>query len=159
MTREERLRELGYELPVIEVGDRPLIPWVQVGNLLYTSGRTPGADHKTGQVGAEHADAEPHEVRMRVYEARKDHTPAGIELLRIRVGPDDFLLGTNRDDTLAPHGHCTGYRLVPVNRVDVCIVEDVICLSHSLGRMRQNQHDGERNVPEHRQSRIGSDGE
>jgi enamine deaminase RidA (YjgF/YER057c/UK114 family) len=53
MTREERLAELGFELPVIEVGDRPLIPWVQVGNLLYTSGRTPSASHKTGQVGAD----------------------------------------------------------------------------------------------------------
>ena len=51
MTREERLAELGFELPAIEVGDRPLIPWVQVGNLLYTSGRTPGTSHKTGQVG------------------------------------------------------------------------------------------------------------
>lgn len=53
MTREERLSELGFELPVIEVGDRPLIPWVQVGNLLYTSGRTPDSTHKTGQVGSE----------------------------------------------------------------------------------------------------------
>jgi enamine deaminase RidA (YjgF/YER057c/UK114 family) len=53
MTREERLKELGYELPTIEVGDRPLIPWVQVGNLLYTSGRTPSDAHKTGQVGAD----------------------------------------------------------------------------------------------------------
>jgi enamine deaminase RidA (YjgF/YER057c/UK114 family) len=53
MTREERLKELGYELPTIEVGDRPLIPWVQVGNLLYTSGRTPDDSHKTGQVGSD----------------------------------------------------------------------------------------------------------
>ena len=42
MTREEKLAELGFELPTIEVG-----------NLLYTSGRTPGASHKTGQVGSD----------------------------------------------------------------------------------------------------------
>jgi enamine deaminase RidA (YjgF/YER057c/UK114 family) len=53
MTREERLAELGFELPAIEVGDRPLVPWVQVGNLLYTSGRTPDASHKIGQVGSD----------------------------------------------------------------------------------------------------------
>jgi len=53
MTPEERLSELGYELPTIEVGNRPLIPWVQVGNLLYTSGRTPDVSHKTGQVGSD----------------------------------------------------------------------------------------------------------
>jgi enamine deaminase RidA (YjgF/YER057c/UK114 family) len=53
MPAEERLLELGFDLPVIDVGDRPLIPWVRTGNLLYLSGRTPGAEHKTGQVGRE----------------------------------------------------------------------------------------------------------
>ena len=53
MTPEERVRELGLELPAIEIGNRPLIPWVQAGNLLYTSGRTPAAGHKSGQLGAE----------------------------------------------------------------------------------------------------------
>lgn len=53
MTPEEKLREMGIELPAIEVGDRPLIPWVQTGNLLYQSGRTPGESHRTGQVGGE----------------------------------------------------------------------------------------------------------
>jgi enamine deaminase RidA (YjgF/YER057c/UK114 family) len=28
-----------------------LIPWVRTGNLLYLSGRTPGPEHPTGQVG------------------------------------------------------------------------------------------------------------
>jgi enamine deaminase RidA (YjgF/YER057c/UK114 family) len=53
MTPEAKLKELGYELPTIEIGDRPLIPWVRTGNLLYTSGRTPDAEHKTGQVGSD----------------------------------------------------------------------------------------------------------
>ena len=53
MTPEKRLRELGFDLPEIEVGDRPLIPWVRTGNLLYLSGRTPGGEHKTGQVGSD----------------------------------------------------------------------------------------------------------
>jgi enamine deaminase RidA (YjgF/YER057c/UK114 family) len=53
MSAEDRVRELGYELETIEVGDRPLIPWVQVGNLLYTSGRTPPAGHKSGQLGTD----------------------------------------------------------------------------------------------------------
>jgi enamine deaminase RidA (YjgF/YER057c/UK114 family) len=52
MSPEEKLAELGIELPNLEVGDRPLIPWVRTGNLLFLSGRTPGSG-PTGQVGAE----------------------------------------------------------------------------------------------------------
>lgn len=52
MTPEEKLAELGIELPAVEIGDRPLVPWVRTGNLLYLSGRTPSTGPK-GQVGAD----------------------------------------------------------------------------------------------------------
>lgn len=51
MTPEEKLTQLGIELPSVEVGDRPLVPWVRTGNLLYLSGRTPSTGPQ-GQVGA-----------------------------------------------------------------------------------------------------------
>lgn len=52
MNPEDKLAQLGIELPSVELGDRPLIPWVRTGNLLYLSGRTPSTGPK-GQVGAE----------------------------------------------------------------------------------------------------------
>ena len=52
MNPEQKLQELGIELPDVQVGDRPLIPWVRTGNLLYLSGKTPAAGPK-GQVGGE----------------------------------------------------------------------------------------------------------
>lgn len=52
MTPEKKLEELGIELPHVELGDRPLIPWVRTGNLLYLSGRTPSTGPK-GQAGGE----------------------------------------------------------------------------------------------------------
>lgn len=53
MTPEERLQELGIDLVPVEIGAAALIPWVQVGNLLFCSGRTPAAGHKIGQAGSE----------------------------------------------------------------------------------------------------------
>jgi enamine deaminase RidA (YjgF/YER057c/UK114 family) len=50
MNPEQKLKELGIELDDVQVGDRPLIPWVQTGNLLYLSGKTPASGPK-GQVG------------------------------------------------------------------------------------------------------------
>lgn len=50
MNPEQKLKELGIELDDVQVGDRPLIPWVQTGNLLYCSGKTPASGPK-GQVG------------------------------------------------------------------------------------------------------------
>ena len=50
MNPEQKLKELGIELDDVQVGDRPLIPWVQTGNLLYCSGKTP-ANAPKGQVG------------------------------------------------------------------------------------------------------------
>ena len=41
MTPEEKLRQLGYELKTVTRGDRPLVPWVRTGNLLYLSGVGP----------------------------------------------------------------------------------------------------------------------
>ena len=64
MTPEEKLKELGYELKPIEVGDAPLVPWVRTGNLLYLSGRTPGMSGKqwSGQVGKEYTAEEAKEA-------------------------------------------------------------------------------------------------
>ena len=53
MTPEEKLKQLGYQLSPVEVGNRPLIPWVRTGNLLFLSGRTPGGNWK-GQVGKDY---------------------------------------------------------------------------------------------------------
>ncbi len=50
MDPEQKVKELGLELPDVQIGDRPLIPWVRSGNLLYLSGKTPGSG-KQGQVG------------------------------------------------------------------------------------------------------------
>ena len=60
MTPEEKLKELGYELKPIEVGDAPLVPWVRTGNLLYLSGRTGGVGGQqwSGQVGKDYTTAE-----------------------------------------------------------------------------------------------------
>jgi enamine deaminase RidA (YjgF/YER057c/UK114 family) len=52
MNPEQKLQELGIDLPHVEVGDRPLIPWVRTGNLLYLSGKTPSTGPK-GQVGGD----------------------------------------------------------------------------------------------------------
>lgn len=53
MSVESRLKELGIELVDVQIGTAALIPWVQVGNLLFCSGRTPASGHKTGQVGSD----------------------------------------------------------------------------------------------------------
>lgn len=53
MSVESRLKEMGIELVDVQIGTAALIPWVQVGNLLFCSGRTPASGHKTGQVGSD----------------------------------------------------------------------------------------------------------
>jgi enamine deaminase RidA (YjgF/YER057c/UK114 family) len=53
VTPEAKLKELGYELETVEVGDKALIPWLRTGNLLYMSGRTPTRVACQGQVGSE----------------------------------------------------------------------------------------------------------
>jgi enamine deaminase RidA (YjgF/YER057c/UK114 family) len=68
MTPEEKMQELGLELKPVAVGNGALIPWVQVGNLLYMSGRTPDRTGKkwNGQVGNEYTAAEAKEAAREV---------------------------------------------------------------------------------------------
>jgi enamine deaminase RidA (YjgF/YER057c/UK114 family) len=79
MTVDTRLEELGIKLIPIEVGTRPLIPWVQVGNLLYCSGRTPSEEHKTGQVGTDVSVEE-------AYEAAKSCAVGQLSVARSALG-------------------------------------------------------------------------
>ena len=68
MTPEEKMQELGLELKPVAIGSGVLIPWVQVGNLLYMSGRTPDRTGKkwNGQVGNEYTVAEAKEAAREV---------------------------------------------------------------------------------------------
>ena len=65
MTPEAKLQSLGYELTPIPVGNAALIPWVQTGNLLYMSGRTPSSKWN-GQCGKEYTAAEAKEAAREV---------------------------------------------------------------------------------------------
>jgi enamine deaminase RidA (YjgF/YER057c/UK114 family) len=53
---EEKLAALGIELRTVEKGNRPLVPYVLTGNLLYLSGNGPNREGKTwvGQVGSDY---------------------------------------------------------------------------------------------------------
>ena len=64
MTPEEILLQKGYVLKTIERGNRPLVPWVRTGNLLYLSGAGPSWDGKTwqGQLGKEYTTAQGYEA-------------------------------------------------------------------------------------------------
>lgn len=55
MSAEAKLKELGIELREVPVGDRPLVPAVQTGNLLFLSGNGPNWNGKNilGQVGGD----------------------------------------------------------------------------------------------------------
>ena len=68
MTPEEKMQELGLELKPVPIGNGALIPWVQVGSLLYMSGRTPDRTGKkwNGQVGNEYTVAEAKEAAREV---------------------------------------------------------------------------------------------
>jgi enamine deaminase RidA (YjgF/YER057c/UK114 family) len=65
VTPEKKLQQLGYQLPPVAVGNRPLVPWVQTGNLLFLSGKTPGGDWK-GQVGKEYTTQEAYQAAREV---------------------------------------------------------------------------------------------
>ena len=56
MTPEEKLESLGIKLDPVEYGNRPLVPWVRTGNLLFLSGRGSGPSGKkwNGQLGKEY---------------------------------------------------------------------------------------------------------
>ncbi len=68
MSPEQKMAELGLELKEVAVGPVGLLPWVQVGNLLYMSGRTPDRTGKAwnGQVGKEYTTAEGKEAAREV---------------------------------------------------------------------------------------------
>ena len=68
MTPEEKMQELGLELKPVAIGNAALIPWVQVGNLLYMSGRTPDRTGKkwSGQLGKEYTVEEGYEAAREV---------------------------------------------------------------------------------------------
>ena len=68
MTPEEKMHALGLALTPVPVGSGPVIPAVQVGNLLYLSGRTPDRTGKTwnGIVGKEYTTAEAKEAAREV---------------------------------------------------------------------------------------------
>jgi len=69
MTPEEKLKQLGYELEPVPVGDLPLVPWVRTGNLLFLSGNTPGlkgGKKWNGQVGKEYTTAEAKEAAREI---------------------------------------------------------------------------------------------
>ena len=81
MSPEEKIQQLGYELKLIQVGNAPLIPWVQTGNLLFLSGRTPGYLGKTwtGQLGKEYTVEEG-------YEAARDIAVGQLAVAKTALG-------------------------------------------------------------------------
>ena len=64
MSAESKLRELGIELKTVQIGDRPLIPYVRTGNLLYLSGSGPSFSGKkwSGQLGTDYTVEEGYEA-------------------------------------------------------------------------------------------------
>ncbi|SRR5258708_6767880 len=64
MTPEEKLQAKGIQLLTVERSDRPLIPWVRTGNLLYLSGVGPNWGGKVwkGQLGKEYTTPEGYEA-------------------------------------------------------------------------------------------------
>ena len=68
MTPEQKMAELGLEYREVPLGNGALIPWVQIGDLLYLSGRTPDRTGKAwnGQVGKEYTAEEGYEAAREV---------------------------------------------------------------------------------------------
>lgn len=64
MTPEEKLRQKGFELKPVERGNRPLIPSVRSGTMLYLSGSGPNWGGKTwqGQLGKEYTTQQGYEA-------------------------------------------------------------------------------------------------
>jgi enamine deaminase RidA (YjgF/YER057c/UK114 family) len=64
VSAEGKLRELGITLREVPLGDRPLIPYVRTGNLLFLSGNGPTWEGKTwsGQVGKEYTTEQGYEA-------------------------------------------------------------------------------------------------
>ncbi len=68
MTPEQKMVELGLDYREVPLGNGALIPWVQIGDLLYMSGRTPDRTGKAwnGQVGKEYTAEEGYEAAREV---------------------------------------------------------------------------------------------
>ncbi|HEX5415726.1 MAG TPA: RidA family protein [Chloroflexota bacterium] len=64
MTPEEKLQQMGIQLKEVTRGNRPLIPWVRTGNLLYLSGVGPNWGNQTwqGQLGKEYTTQQGYEA-------------------------------------------------------------------------------------------------
>ena len=64
MSAEAKLKELGIELKQVQMGDRPLVPYVRTGNLLFLSGVGPSFSGKTwnGQLGKEYTAEQGYEA-------------------------------------------------------------------------------------------------
>lgn len=62
MTAENRIAELGLELPEPASPAANYVRYQTTGNLLYISGTGPGAGHKTGKVGADISIEEAYEA-------------------------------------------------------------------------------------------------
>jgi enamine deaminase RidA (YjgF/YER057c/UK114 family) len=64
MTPEAKLLQMGIELKPVPIGDRPLIPYVRSGNLLFLSGVGPNWGDKTwkGQLGKEYTTEQGYEA-------------------------------------------------------------------------------------------------
>jgi len=84
LSAEAKLRELGIQLKDVQVGDRPLIPWVLTGNLLYTSGSGPSFSGKkwSGQLGTDYTAEEG-------YEAARDTALQLLSTVRTALGSLD----------------------------------------------------------------------
>jgi enamine deaminase RidA (YjgF/YER057c/UK114 family) len=84
LSAEAKLRELGIQLKDVQVGDRPLIPWVLTGNLLYTSGSGPSFSGKkwSGQLGTDYTAEEG-------YEAARDTALQLLSIVRTALGSLD----------------------------------------------------------------------
>ena len=66
MSAEAKLQELGIELREVPTGDRPLVPSVLTGNLLFLSGNGPNPNREgkswSGQLGKEYTADEGYEA-------------------------------------------------------------------------------------------------
>jgi enamine deaminase RidA (YjgF/YER057c/UK114 family) len=84
LSAEAKLRELGIQLKDVQVGDRPLIPWVLTGNLLYTSGSGPSFSGKkwSGQLGTDYTAEEG-------YDAARDTALQLLSTVRTALGSLD----------------------------------------------------------------------
>ncbi|MGN6700723.1 MAG: RidA family protein [Thermomicrobiales bacterium] len=68
VTPEEKMASLGLTITAVVPTNAPLVPWVQTGNLLYMSGRTPDRSGKKwrGQLGTDYTTAEGKEAAREV---------------------------------------------------------------------------------------------